>query len=235
MLNPFVAHLTRTTVARPCALLFLAIVCLIGTSTPAYSDTLVTLINPGNGSGYDFPPNATIGYSFRTPSGTPRRAISLGVWDENNNGLTSAVDVGLWANGGALLGSLTIPVGAVAPLASNFRYANLSTPIQLAPNSVYVLGAFRHSGVSYLIDHQENTAFAVASGFDILEERASSQFGGEPAMVYPGFPFDANQAFLGPNMIFNLVPEPATLLYVAIAAITTFTGRCRRRLPSEQA
>lgn len=95
----------------------------------------------------------------------------------------------------------------------------------LEADSEYVLGGYRLPGVAYSSrDTDEGIDFVVSASFDVIEERGSSEFGNEASIEYPSFVFNSNQAFIGPNLLFNVVPEPTAF---ALAAIVGFAGPCR--------
>ena len=168
-----------------------------------HSDELVTaIVNPDP---FDFQNTVTIGYAFTTGQ-TALIVTSLGMWDENEDGFSSAVDVGLWDINGNLLGLVNVPSGTGGTLVGEFRYTDLASAVTLDANTDYVLGAFRGPGVAYnaaLFD--EGIDFTVNPNFDIIEDRASSELGGEPNIVFPSVAFDQDRALIGPNLQFSFL------------------------------
>lgn len=88
--------------------------------------------------------SATRGFRFQA---TQDLAVTaLGVYDVRGDGLVltsgrSGVDVGLWDDTGNLLGQVLVSGDTTAPILNGFRYANLSTSIDLTANSFYRVGA----------------------------------------------------------------------------------------------
>jgi Domain of unknown function (DUF4082) len=74
--------------------------------------------------------------------------VSLGYWDfpGDGDGLGSSVNVGIWTDAGAPLGSLTVPAGASGTLIDGFRYADLTTPISLSSGQFYRIAAAATAG-----------------------------------------------------------------------------------------
>ena len=216
---------------RPLVLLFSAASFYLLTPTIALAtEALVRPPYSLNSFNYNSP--VTIGYAFRTPTiGTALpKVTALGVWDQGGNGLTSSVDVGLWTDTGELLRQVTVIAGQTAPLFDGFRYTSLGNtgPI-LKANTIYVLGAFRRPGVPYSAAQTiEGIHFGVSPGFDILIERASSDTGG---ISFPNLTNDSDQALVGPNIRFDLVPEPTSAYLVVLATL----GMLRVRRTSRSA
>lgn len=200
---------------------------VIATSLPAYGVALISDLGAPNS--FDFSSNATIGYSFT--SSDPLTVTALGMWDEGQDGFASRVDVGLWTDSGVLLEMVTLPAGTGATLVGDFRYVDLVEPVNLEAGSEYVLGGFRLPGVTYsAYDTVEGVDFMVSPGIDIIVERASSQFGGEPSIEFPGYLADDNQGLIGPNLQFDVVPEPSACALVAMIVLARSSRMWRRRL-----
>lgn len=197
-------------------------------ATPAAGDALITdLFNPDP---LDFRADVTVGYGFRTPL-EPLLVTHLGVWDQDQDGLDSAVDVALWTISGDLLRELTIAAGAASPLRGDFRYEPLSVPFTLQPNTDYVLGAYQLPGVPYSSFNTDvEDDFTISPGFNRLEERASSVGGGEGQLTFPLMDVDRDQAYIGPNLIFTDVPEPRTLALGILGWAAALPSRRIRRV-----
>jgi autotransporter-associated beta strand protein len=81
----------------------------------------------------------TIGYTFTTGP-NPIDVTALGFVDwENGNGLLAAHQVGIWSNT-TLIASATVPSGTAGNFVNPFYYANLGSPVRLAPNTTYTIG-----------------------------------------------------------------------------------------------
>ncbi|MDA8433235.1 MAG: IPTL-CTERM sorting domain-containing protein [Nitrospiraceae bacterium] len=104
----------------------------------AWADTTALSFSGGSGSTWDL---ATIGWEFTITS--PINVTSLGVWDENGDGLTDSHQVGIWlSTGGSPL--VTATVTTTDPLSNGFRYKSIS-PFTLQPGT-YVIGSYMPSG-----------------------------------------------------------------------------------------
>lgn len=113
--------------------------------------------------------SGTVGYAFTTDS-TPVYVSSLGLWDEDPDGLASAHQVGLWTDGGTLLGTTTVGSAADNWLHGEFRYAQLDSGVTLAPNTTYRIAAEVFSGGdAFRTDNDDpilNANFALQSSID---------------------------------------------------------------------
>ena len=177
---------------------------------------------------FDFTDTVTIGYSFSTGSDAVL-VDSLGFWDEGLDGFDSAVDVGLWDVDGNQLASITLGAGTSGDLDGEFRYEDLNMSVVLDPNSEYVLGAFRLPGVSYnAVGFTPGIDFLTDPNFTIIEERASSDAGGEFGIVFPGFVFDQGEALVGPNLRFSAVPEPGSTVLLGVFVLLSSLRRNKR-------
>ena len=167
---------------------------------------------------FNFSNTITVGYGFRVSS--PQDATALGMWDLNADGFTGAVDVGLWDGAGSLLGAVTLGAGTSGTLIDGFRYVDLVSAVPLQAETLYVLGGFRASGVQYLArDTRPGLDFLVAAGVTIVDERASSSFGGEPTVEFPDFVFDVGQALVGPNALLAPIPEPVSAALLGLGLL----------------
>ncbi len=83
----------------------------------------------------------TLGYQVIVGN-QPVQLTALGLWDEDADGLAASHDVGIWnATGSSELAHVTVPAGSSSTLVDGFRFVNLGSPIALAANTTYVLGA----------------------------------------------------------------------------------------------
>lgn len=104
----------------------------------AQADTIA--LSFSGGSNWEWS-EATIGWEFTVSA--PINVTSLGVWDENGNGLTDDHQVGIWlSSGGAPLVSTTVT--SANPLTNGFRYQSI-TPFTLQPGT-YVIGSYMPTG-----------------------------------------------------------------------------------------
>ena len=64
--------------------------------------------------------NGTVGYEF-TVGSTPLYVSELGYFDNNNDGLNTAHNVGLWNSFGELVATATVSAGTGATLSGGFQ------------------------------------------------------------------------------------------------------------------
>lgn len=168
--------------------------------------------------------NYSIGMRFVVGS-TPIVVTSLGVWDQNGDGLLAAHDVGLWNDaGGAPLATATVPIGTSGTLVGGvFRFApDLATPLTLAANTTYRLADLEISAEPFL----EQGASATYTGYVSGTPVACYGGGGSPVLTFPGAAGGGVNGYLGPNLQF-IVPEPASAFLFA-AGILRLAARPRR-------
>ena len=202
--------------------LFLSIAFATAFLCSAVTSTATTLISSAGGDGpVGF--NDTVGFSF-TIGSSPLSVTQLGVWDSGNDGLDNSNQVGLWNNTGTLLASVTILSGSAAPLVDGFRYSALGLPVTLSADTTYVLGAF-----SAIFENRTTGATppTFSSDATLVGSRRNDSQGNfsYPDISHGSFP---NQAIVGPNMQYGVVPEPSSALLCGfgIAGVMGF----RRRL-----
>jgi hypothetical protein len=164
----------------------------------------------GNNAGY------TLGYDVNV-GGNPIRLSALGVWDEGGDGLGAAHAVGIWNASGTLLGQATVPAGAAASEVDGYVFQNLASPVDLAANTTYIIGATFNSddpvGATTTQQYANRNTFAspgVTFGFGRYHTGSSL---GMPNIT-------TTTLYTGPNALFSTVPEPAsaTLLLVPLSA-----------------
>lgn len=180
----------------------------------------VLLIDPGtsltgtpNGATY------TVGYDF-TVGNEPLLVTELGIWDQGQDGFSNQHIVGLWDTDGDLLTSLIIPAGTSATLDGQFRYESLTSPVLLSADSDFIIGASYVSG--------DADRFLVARTFEnanpILNSAVApggERFGANPSTVtFPSYSGGApNLGDFGPNMVFDVVPEPSVFCLSAVCVV----------------
>jgi Domain of unknown function (DUF4082) len=167
----------------------------------------------------------TVGYAF-TVKDNPLSVHRLGVNDVGGSGLDSMNIIGLWREGGDLLATAILPSGSSAPLESGFRWFDLTTPVLLNANTTYRLG------VQANLDMYQSgfVTGPISPDVTLVGAVRNNQQGN---FTYPGSTPFSDQAIVGPNMAYSVVPEPSTLLLVVSAAIALIAHRrinLRRRL-----
>jgi hypothetical protein len=167
-----------------------------------------------------------VGYIFKSPN-VSVKVVELGFWDYLGNGFAYGVDVGLWSEDATLMASTSLSAGTQHPLVQGFRFNALAAPVILQPNTLYVLGGFRHIGDAYSPNLREGTDFIPATGFDIIGERYphpsvwDNPLAPEGQMLtFPSFTYDPlnSEAAIGPNLVFEPVPEPSAGALAAVAS-----------------
>ena len=192
-------------------------------SSSANGTTLIDSFSQPNP--LDQPVTFTIGYEFITRDIEPL-VTHLGYWDEDEDGLPSEVIVGLFSSQGDLLRNVTLSSGTGASLVDGFRYVGLDSPLMLSAGTRYILGAYIQPGTSYSAgDTIEGVHFTTSPGFDVSEERAS--MAGQLDLNFPDEVYDQNEAFIGPNLQYVVVPEVSSSL-LALAGLVSL-GLIRRR------
>lgn len=142
---------------------------------------------------------------------------ALGFFDKDEDGLSESHQVGLFAPDQTLLGKVTIPGGQGARLQDGTRWMNLATPIQLAPNTEYMLATTIFQDGDE-INADTPVEVTIHPWFQLTQAGFAEGFGGAD-LVYPDDP--TTGAFYGFGANFQIVPEPGTgaLLAVGLAAL----------------
>ena len=164
------------------------------------------------GTSFTFGADVTVGLAFTLSS--PVLVTDLGLWDFNNDGLSTSHVVTIWTTStGTQEAQGTIPSGTGATLTSGFRYVSI-VPV-LLPAGSYTIGGF-YSSASDAVNIQG--LVVAASGRTYNGTRSGL-----------GFAFPAADAFgrplnyFGPNFQFTTAPTPDsgstwTLLLLGVAA-----------------
>lgn len=202
----------------------LAAAALVLAALPALAAPAVVVSNATGPSSLGNPPY-TLGWSFSTNDAITVNA--LGVFDSGLDGLAGRYQVGLWNSGGTLLASATVAAGVSAPLTDQFRYASVAG-VSLAAGQTYTIGALIESSADAVLFPGEVNGFATAAEINFLQSR----FVDGATLANPTSTGGALPGYLGPNFLFNVeaneVPEPATLLLVAMAITALGAHRARR-------
>jgi hypothetical protein len=181
-------------------------------------------VNPATASA-----NVMCGFKF-TVGATDATVNALGLWDENEDGLSQSHEVGLWkwvsASSGVFVTSVTIPAGTGAELINEFRWVDLPANVVLDANTTYVVAAlylksspdrFRGLSNSTTTDADEDTTYAVPAGSASL---ASS------VLAYPTLQStNGVNMYVGPNVSF--IPEPASMVLLLCGAALLAPARRR--------
>lgn len=158
----------------------------------------------------------TLGFDFDVHSTV--QVTHLGLFDSNDNGLSSSHLVGLWSDTGTLLSQVTIPSGTTAPSDDSFRYVALTTPLVLTAGK-YVVGAQVGNFETYV---QHATAVNLTG---LLSYGTSRAYTDAIAFAFPYQvnPFGDDAGYFGPNLkveaVATGVPDGGGLPLVAIALL----------------
>lgn len=137
----------------------------------------------------------TTGWGFSTSGLT---VTALGYFDDGQDGLLNAHDVGIFAADGTLLVSATVPQGVAGTLNADWRFVEI-TPFTLDAGS-YVIGGFSNGYDPIVV-----AGAASASPEITLGSLSWYTFGGSLS-----FPTSTGNVYLNPNFEFDRVVTPAT-------------------------
>ena len=183
----------------------------------------IALSFTGGTSGF---PNTdeTLGWAFTLSS--PVLVTDLGLWDQNNDGLSVSHVVTIWTSTGTQELQGTIPSGTSATLVNGFRYVSVA-PV-LLPAGSYTIGGFISVGSEEFASGA--SAITTASWVTYDGSRAGIGFAFPPGDVL----FSPNSHF-GPNFQFTTrtsVPDASStsmLLLLGVGATFGLNFLLQRR------
>ena len=109
-----------------------------------------------NGGGYA---NGTAGWTFQPLTDISVTALGCLNYSLTNSG-AQPIEVGLWAANGTLLASNTITTGSLSLDISHYEFI---TPVMLASNQLYYLGAFATSGAMDITAYDPQSRIVLGS------------------------------------------------------------------------
>jgi hypothetical protein len=171
----------------------------------------VTSVNSAassNARGYRFRPEANI------------EVTALGMYDVGADGLgvVDGYDVHLWTDAGTLLASARVPPGTASPLQSGFRFESIAS-VFLTAGSIYRLSVDLGDDAAGSEFLYNPSAMTTNANFTILQSSGTAVAGlTDFGLQGPNdaFPTSPNVAPIGPNLLFNVVPEPGSGLLLAL-------------------
>jgi hypothetical protein len=183
-----------------------------------------------------------IGWRF-TVGADPIQVTELGFQDFGLNGLLGPHEVGIWRfSNSNLIASVIVPSGTSGTLHGFFRYAPLDSPPTLLPGTTYVISGFDGGSDPIVWDAEISGSYSGGqfaridvTGFSVNPAITIGAAGTAhgPFQGSFGFPValgvpDARTALMGPNLRFEVVPEPSTL-FVMGSGLIGLAGLAWRR------
>ena len=202
-------------------LLFLFAVLMIGVSPLSLSKASAAVAIQSfttGGSFGGFSSDETVGWRF-TVMGGGVSVTSLGWFDSSlGSPLAAAHPVGIWNLSGDLFASVIVPVDG--NLIGSFRYADLLTPLILAPGD-YVIGGrdTTSDGDSYT---SSNSSLVMGTDISFVQAAVSVVGSG---FSFPGTFANNSGGRFGPNFVYTPVPESSTAVLGLLAGITLLRRR----------
>lgn len=196
---------------------------VLGASLPAQATPIVgvTISNDGTPDGAGF---TNLGYSFVADVATS--VVSLGVWDEDGNGLVNSHEVGLWASDGTPLASTVVGAGTAGILDSGFRFTDISPVLLTAGQTYYVAALFHGPGDDNFVHDPTSIVTASQITYD------SRRFVPDTALAFPALVGSSvfTTGYWGGNVRLDAqaVPEPATMTLLGCGLAAAFLRRRRR-------
>lgn len=149
--------------------------------------------------------NVTDGWEFHAQ--TPLTVTSLGVFDYGQDGLGSAIPVGLWDEDGDLLAMVTVPVGTVAKERDGFRYVSIDAVTLNAGRRYVIAAGYRPKAGEGVVGGSTSTKFFSDGSIRWTGRRRTTN---ESELTFPPAPLEQekgglNSGGFGPNF---LIAEP---------------------------
>jgi hypothetical protein len=150
---------------------------LLAAACATHAASLFTTASPLPGVSARADGPYTVGNSFMVGS-QPLVVSSLGAMDTSGSSpylasdgfVGGSVQVGLWTGDGAIL-LASAAVASSDPIAANYRYHTLATPVTLSPNTTYLIGACVGAGIEWFLDASANAVATADAGITVAASR----------------------------------------------------------------
>jgi hypothetical protein len=190
---------------------------LLATAACSSSQAQIALISFSGGGNATSASDQLYGWQFNVL--TPIDVNSLGVFDDDNDGLDTRHEVGIFRTSDqALLASLTMPAGTGSALINGFRYEDLGSSVHLAPDS-YVIAMTMPTQNG---DLQSIGNSSVTTAPEI--QYVTSRFDGGSSLAFPTTTGAFAEGMFGPNFRFaagpSAVPEPGAIALLSGIAVS---------------
>ena len=181
----------------------------------------LTISNDGTAG---LPGFTNLGYSFVANAATS--VVSLGVWDQDGDGLLRSHEVGLWASDQTLLANAVVGAGTAGLLDSGFRFTDISPVLLAAGHTYYVAALFTGPGDDNFAYDPTSVLTAPQITYD------SRRFVPSMVLAFPalvGSP-TFTTGYWGGNVRLDTqpVPEPTTMVLLGSGLAAVFSRRRRR-------
>ena len=177
----------------------------------------VITFNPATG-GIAANGDQSVGWQFNVLS--PLTVTDLEWYDSTGTGLNTAHTVGIWSPSGSLLTSILIPAGVAAPLDGMFRF-ELIAPINLPVGNGYIVGGqnFAANTDGLVCGSGGACDGLLAQTVDPRLAFVNATFSVGGGFTEPTFFSVAHEGFYGPSFSAAAVPEPSSMVLLAIDLI----------------
>lgn len=199
---------------------------LCGCASPALAANAVTLTDQGVPYAGD---RYTLGFEFSLA--TDAMIYSLGIFDDQANGLGVPASIGLWDLSGNLLASTTIAAGD-GILDGLFRFQSI-TPYALTAGTHYVVGAYTTELATSINTDADSGTGSIDPAITIHRDRFSyfdaATTGG---FRFPDVSNELSGGWLGGNFQFT-VPEPESWTMMILGFGLAGAAMRARRIPRQ--